>query len=177
MIYSDGYLILKSENNDNRILLIDLETSIVRDIITSSNITGKPCYHNDSSDAFINSGNELVNNGTTQQNLNDVFNMVSSTVNGFDKWFNGFTKNLGTDEGFARFAEDLMGSGLITIAMIALIVATGPLGIIVAASAIGIGVLIVYMLMDALMKVQHLKLGNGWNFYWIEPYSWFWRYW
>ena len=139
MIYSDGYLLLKTENNSGSILLIDLETGIVRDIVTSLNISRNPCYHDDSSDAVINSTVELINNGTVKENLDNVSNMANSWAKGFGDWFNGFAKNLGTDEGFTRFAEDLMGSSLISIAILCLIAATGPIGIGIAVGAIVVG--------------------------------------
>lgn len=66
--YSNGYLIVYTEENNNSVLYIDLINGIVRDVHTG-NILGVPCFHDGKTNQSIEYGENLLNssNGFSEQ--------------------------------------------------------------------------------------------------------------
>lgn len=73
--FENGYILVRTESDFERMLLIDLETGIIRDFFSSQNIMGNPCYHDDITDAIVNFTNNLLNiSSKLSSDLNKLVN-------------------------------------------------------------------------------------------------------
>jgi len=75
----NDYLIVKAIRNDDNILIIDLETYIMRDINTVSNYYGAYCFHDQLTESINNLGEDLVN-GLKYLNVEKVLTFTFGTL-------------------------------------------------------------------------------------------------
>ena len=75
LFYSNGYLFLKRENDNNTLLFLDMDTGIVRDIFSDYGLLGTmPCYHDNITDNAWAYGNNLLDNSSlANKQINVVF--------------------------------------------------------------------------------------------------------
>ncbi len=110
--YSNGYLVLRTEDNDKDYLYIDLSTGIVRDARFGS-IIGRTCYHDPITDRVMDYGEQILNNNSNEyKQLELVGNTSISFFNENSSSFNlGLSKifeNLGYGA-ISSFYNDMVG--------------------------------------------------------------------
>ena len=81
---SNGFIFIKNENSNNSLLIIELETGIVRDVFNYYGLLGTmPCYHDGITDNAVNYGKNLLDGSSEEyKDLKNVFGIgiFSSTV-------------------------------------------------------------------------------------------------
>ncbi len=58
---SNGYVVVKAINSTDKILVIDPETGVVRDMNTANGFCGSYCYYGLQTELALNLGNALIN--------------------------------------------------------------------------------------------------------------------